>query len=132
MSEQNVETVRRCIKFWDTQDFAALTELADPEFVLDLSENFNPVVYEGIDGLRRWMADADEMWEEFRIEAEELIDAGEQVVTCAHVSGKGRGSGAPAEMRVFQVWKLGGGKVLRITGGYRDRAQALSAAGLRE
>jgi hypothetical protein len=35
-------------------------------------------------------------------------------------------------MRVFHVWTFREGKVVRLTGGYRERAAALEAAGLRE
>jgi hypothetical protein len=35
-------------------------------------------------------------------------------------------------MRVFQIWKFREGKLLRFTGGYRDRAEALQAAGMGE
>ena len=35
-------------------------------------------------------------------------------------------------MRLFAVWELSEGKVVRFTGGYRDRNEALEAAGLRE
>jgi hypothetical protein len=48
------------------------------------------------------------------------------------MSARGRGSGVEVEMQLFAVWTLREGKVLRLTGGYRDRAEALEAAGLRE
>ena len=35
-------------------------------------------------------------------------------------------------MQLFQVITLRDGRVLRMTGGYRDRAEALEAAGLKE
>ena len=35
-------------------------------------------------------------------------------------------------MHFFTLWTLRDGKVVRLTGGYRDRAEALEAAGLRE
>jgi hypothetical protein len=35
-------------------------------------------------------------------------------------------------MRGFQVWTLRDGRVLRMKGDYRNRKQALEAAGLRE
>jgi hypothetical protein len=35
-------------------------------------------------------------------------------------------------MRLFNVWQLRGGKVVRMTGGYRKRSDALLAAGLSE
>ena len=46
------------------------------------------------------------------------------------MSGRGRGSGVEAEMRAFAVWTLREGKVSQVAAGYRDRAQALEAAGL--
>jgi hypothetical protein len=48
------------------------------------------------------------------------------------ISGRGRDSGVEAEMRTFGIWTFREGKVSRFTGGYRDRAEALKAAGLRE
>jgi hypothetical protein len=35
-------------------------------------------------------------------------------------------------MRAFSIWTLRGGKVSRAAVGYRDRAEALEAAGLSE
>ncbi len=35
-------------------------------------------------------------------------------------------------MQIFGIWEFREGKVLRFTGGYRDRADALEAAGLSE
>jgi ketosteroid isomerase-like protein len=66
------------------------------------------------------------------IEAEELIDAGDHVFAAVRIAGKGRESGVETEMRLFTVWKLRNGKVQTVTGGYRDRAEALEAAWLPE
>ena len=52
-----------------------------PPSVGTLSERvFNPAVYEGHDGIRRFVAELDEVWDEFRIEPVEFIDAGDAVV----------------------------------------------------
>lgn len=128
MSAENVELVRRAIGLWQAREFDGMTDLADPEFALDLSRNLDSAVYDGLEGLRAWTTQVGEMWDDFRIEPGELIEAGDNVVSCARLSGKGRGSGAQAEMTVFQVWKLRDGKILRITGGYRDRTDALDDA----
>ena len=72
------------------------------------------------------------MWETFEFGVEELIDAEDQVVTVVQIAGRGRGSGIEVEMRLFNVWMLRNGKVLRYEGGYRDRREALEAAGLSE
>jgi ketosteroid isomerase-like protein len=74
----------------------------------------------------------DEMWDTFQIEPEEFIDAGDNVFVASRMSGRGRGSGVEAEMRAFAIWTLREGKVSQVAAGYRDRADVLEAAGLRE
>ncbi len=133
MSQENVEIVRRCLEFWARRDYLLVTELLDPDVVFDLSRNvFNPDVHRGYDGLRRMVDAVDEMWDRFEIRAEELVDASDHVVAGVRISGVGHGSGVEVEMQFFQVWTLCEGKVLRMTGGFRDRAEALEAAGLEE
>jgi len=133
MSQENVEVVRRCYEFWTDRDFSPFPELAQPDVVIDVSRNiFNPGVYRGLDGFRQVVEQAAEMWEDFQLEPEELIDAGDHVFVAVRMSGRGRGSGAEAQMQLFAVWTLRDGKVSRMTGGYRDRGEALEAAGLSE
>ena len=61
-----------------------------------------------------------------------FIDAGDNVVTAVTLKGKGPESGVEVSMRIYQVWTLRDSKVVRVVGGYRDRAEALEAAGLSE
>ena len=44
--------------------------------------------------------------------------------------GKGKESGVAVESRVFSIWTLREAKVAHVVGGYRDRSEALEAAGL--
>jgi ketosteroid isomerase-like protein len=133
MSQENVEIVRRCYGLGADRDFSTLSELAHPDVVVDLSRNvFNPGVHRGLDAFRHFVEQVDEMWEDFQIEPEEFIDAGDNVFVASRMSGRGRGSGVEVEMRAFAVWTLREGKVSRWRAGYRDRAEALEAAGLRE
>ncbi len=114
MSEENVEIVRRCYEFLENRDESLIVELIDPDVVYDLSRNvFNPDVYVGHEGLRSLVEQVDAMWEGFRIEPEEFSDGGEYVVCAARMTGRGRKRGVPTEMRLFQVWQLRDGKVLR-------------------
>jgi ketosteroid isomerase-like protein len=71
----------------------------------------------------------DEVWEDFRVVPTELLEAGDKVVTAVTIHGKGKGSGVDVTMQVFNVWTLRESKVVRIVGAYRDRAEALEAAG---
>src|SRR5215207_4610895 len=133
MSQENIDVVRRCFGLWANRDFSAISEVAHPDLVLDVSRRvINPAVYHGLDGFRRFVEQVDEVWENFQFELEEAIDAGDQVLTSVRIAGGGRGSGVEAEMREFSIWTFREGKLSRLTGGYRDRAEALEAAGLRE
>jgi ketosteroid isomerase-like protein len=120
-AQANLEFVRRCYGSWTNRDFSAIPEIAHP----DLG------VYRSLDGFRRFVEQADEMSERFQIEPEEFIEAGANVVIAVRISGRGRGKVEP-EMRLFSIWTLREGKVMRVTGGYRDRGEALEAAGLRQ
>jgi ketosteroid isomerase-like protein len=101
--------------------------------LIDLSRNvFNPGIHRGLGGFRRFVDQIDQMWENFRITPDEFLDAGDNVFVAYRISGKGRGSGIETEMRVFGVWTLREGKVSLFTGGYRNRTEALEAAGLSE
>ena len=62
----------------------------------------------------------------------ELIEAGDRVFLTAHHRGRGRGgSGVEVDARLYSVYTLRNGKVLRIDE-YADRAEALEATGLAE
>ncbi|HEY7151736.1 MAG TPA: nuclear transport factor 2 family protein [Solirubrobacterales bacterium] len=133
MSQENVETVRRFYAFWQDRDYSAIADLVHPDAIVDISRNvFNPGVHRGLAGLRHVVEQTDEMWEDFRISPVEIIDAGDSVFVANRISGKGRGSGVEAEMLIFGVCEFREGKVVRFTGGLRDRSEALEVAGLRE
>src|SRR5215211_1192760 len=68
-------------------------------------------------------------WDEYRLDAEELIDAGASVVLVVHEQGRGKGSGVPVEHDFAQVWTVHRGKVIRWEL-FPDKATALQAAGL--
>jgi ketosteroid isomerase-like protein len=131
MSQANVEIVRRCYRIWDQRDWSQVPGLAAPDVTIDLSRNvFNPDVYHGVEGFYRLVSVIDDVWEHVDQTPTELIDAGDNVVAAVTLRGKGRESGIEVEMQLFAIWTLHDEKVVRIVGGYRDRSEALAAAGL--
>jgi hypothetical protein len=77
----NVEIVREAMalirRTGTGQPEARLWELLSPDVTLDMSRRtFNPDVYEGHEGLRRFRRERDEVWEEFLVTPERMIDAG--------------------------------------------------------
>jgi uncharacterized protein len=132
MSQENVEIVRRGYDAFNRGDIEGLIETVEPQIRWDLSERvFNPRVYEGHDGIRRLVEEIDEVWEQFRLEPLEFIDAGDKVVVSHLVRGRGKGSGVDVELPSTTVYTLRNGKLIE-TRMYREHAEALEAAGLRE
>ena len=129
MSQENVELVRRGIQsaksFWALLDEYVVWDSRDRP-MLDLDS-----VYVGRDAVvkasRRYWG----TWQDYRLEAEELIDAGSSVVLVVRERARGRGSGAPFDQRFAQVMTLSRGRIVRWEV-YRDVARALKAVGLSE
>jgi ketosteroid isomerase-like protein len=85
----------------------------------------------GHDALMRWVERWLEAWDDAWDEVDEIIEVGEMVVAAIRVYGRGRLSGMEISQRLFDVFELRDGRVLRIRE-YLDPDQALEAAGLRE
>ena len=65
------------------------------------------------------------------MDAEEFVDAGDYVVVCLRLDGRGKASGAGFEEPEVHAHRLRNGKVVE-TREYRNKAQALEAVGLSE
>jgi ketosteroid isomerase-like protein len=68
---------------------------------------------------------------EWRIEADEFIDAGEAVIVVARQTGRGRESGAEITDRIVLMYGIRDGKMTSLDA-YRTKSEALEAAGLRQ
>ena len=133
MSQENVEVVRRAYAALDRGDREAAFALADPEIFVDATRRvFNPRTYVGTKGIREMAADMDDVWDEFRFQPTEFIDAGDSVVVVSRLHGKGKGSGIEVEQSVAGIWTVRNGRVVRIEVGYTDVHEALEAVGLSE
>jgi ketosteroid isomerase-like protein len=129
MSRENVELVRRALSAPRRSEFV---ELFDPTVRLDVSERvFNPEMYEGYDGLTRWRADVEDVWESYRMEQEEFFEGDDVVVAFTRERGRGKGSRVVVDRPIAFLFRLRGGRVSEIRL-YVDRERALRAAGLEE
>jgi uncharacterized protein len=131
MSEENVELVRQGLEAFARRDMATVLELLAPDVymtsdALGLSAGGS---YVGHDGFVRATREVAEAFEDYRVDAEEFIDAGEHVVVLVHISGRGRGSGIPVDMRLAHVWTVRGGKGVRART-FETKEAALEAVGL--
>jgi ketosteroid isomerase-like protein len=131
MSQENVEIVRRIYDGWSRGDFSAGTNLMAPDFEWQQhDEAVEPGSHRGasIGGAIRKIF---EVYDDFRVEPEEYVDAGDQVVVIARNRATGRGSGVELDQRFAFVWTVQQGKLVRLQV-FEDRRDALEAAGLQE
>jgi ketosteroid isomerase-like protein len=133
MSQKNVEVVRTFFARIDRGD-ARAWDLLPPDMVIDLSRRLiDPVMLRGPDEMRSFYRDLEATWADgARVEVEELIDAGDEVLALIRFGGRGKMSGADVETLVWNLWRFRDGEPVSWTYFGEDRAEALEAAGLRE
>ena len=128
MSQENVKVVREAWDAYSGGDYDRIAGFHDPHIVVVTLED--GAVY-GNDAVlanyERW----DEAWEGAETTLEEVIGHGDRVFVAARFHARGRARGVEVETRLYEVYTVGDGKVLRIDE-YATRAEALEAAGLRE
>jgi ketosteroid isomerase-like protein len=132
MSRQNVEIVRTVLGAWNRNEHEGILDLLDPEIVFDATRReVNPKTYVGMGGMRRMLADRDEVWDEFRTEPLEFLDAGDHVVVIGDWVGRGKGSGIEVRQPTAHLFTVDAGRIVRWELGHSD-AGALEAAGMSE
>jgi ketosteroid isomerase-like protein len=133
MSQENVELVRTLLSAFGRADYEATLEALDPEVEWQVPPGIaiGREVYRGRDEVQRGFAEWLAAWDRHRFELEEMLDHGDHVVVGGVQIGRGRGSGVEVRLPTFHVVTLRDGKITRHRS-FRDRAEALEAAGLRE
>ena len=131
MSQENVKVVREAWDAYAGGDYDRIAGFHDPHIVVVTLEDGalygNNAV---LANYERW----DEAWEGAETTLEEVIGHGDRVFVAARFHARGRASGVEVETRLYEVYTVRDGKVLRIDE-YEHRAEALEAleaAGLRE
>ena len=130
MAGENVDAIRSVYDDWAEGDFRAGVHLFDADVELVMRPEFPDAgTYVGIEGVRSYTRSFLEPWQRITIEAEELIEAGDNVIAAVLQRGVGEGSGIATELRYYHLWSLRAGKVIRLET-FRERAPARAAAGL--
>jgi ketosteroid isomerase-like protein len=122
--------VRRAHDALSRGDAEALATLCAADFRLDMSDRvFNPAVYSGHDGIRRFVAEVHEVWETFTWEPTDVKETRDVVLTLVHSVGRGRGSGLEIDRHSAMLWLIPEETLLELTF-YRDPSAARKAAGV--
>ena len=132
MSQENVEVVRKGYEAFARGDLGMTARFWAPEIEWRTNSGVPfEGMYRGVAQVRRAIEDWVDMFDEFTTAVEELIDAGERVIACHRMRGKGKESGVEVDYLLVQVITLRRGRQVRIDD-YPTRAEALEAVGLSE
>lgn len=136
MSQENVEIMRLGIEALNARSIEAIEKLVAPEGewrpILTAGGDLERPVYRGAAGMAQYMTDLDELFEETQVHVEALDPIGpNHVLFGGRVTARGRKSGVPIDERLWAVWEVRDGKIIRGTA-HRTKAEALEAVGLRE
>ena len=131
MSEDKLELLRPVLAEWAEGNFWGAAELMAPDITFHAAPPAN-FVAQGLEETARQVVDLLAHWSEYRIDAEELEDLGEDSVLAAgRQRGTGKLSGAEVDYPIFVVWTFREDQVIGIYL-WGTREDALEAAGLRE
>ncbi len=131
MAESNVQVVEFALDALNRRDVDAFLEHAEPDVVQDWSRALGPQqgTYRGRDEVARFLQSWWDAFDESVIIVDELIDAGDQVITVFHGRQRGRSSGIEVEgPGAVLLWSLRDGKIVSATL-YQERGDALEALG---
>jgi ketosteroid isomerase-like protein len=141
MSQEDVENLRAFLETWtlDTWTLEAWRRGAVDLSLLDPDVNYEDTTLPGHTGEtfhgRKGVIRATERWLEhydsLLIELEQIVDAGDRIVSVQRVRAKSRRTGIEFDGLLAYLWTFREGKIVHFRS-FRDPEQAMEAGGLRE
>jgi ketosteroid isomerase-like protein len=130
MSDAKLELARRSVVAWEQRDADWFIDNSteDFEFVPAIVSGVEGRAVRGADQIRRHLAELDEPWESFHIDALEYREVGEQVVCIVRLQARGRGSGIEVDQPVAMALWFDGDKLVSARS-FLDTNEAIEAAG---
>jgi ketosteroid isomerase-like protein len=106
VSKRNVESHRRFIEAFDAREVEALIALCNGKVeVHSVFAAVGGAVYNGHDGLRRWLCDIEEVWSQFSVVSEAYFDLGEYTIAFNVLDGRAQQSGVEIAMPYATVMR---------------------------
>jgi len=129
MSQETLEVVRQAVAALNARDLEGYLACCTRDVELHTPEVFAGV-YEGPQGIRRFLTDVEDAAPDFHIDIQDLEGVGDyQVLAFIRTGSHGRASRIPMATTQTNVYDLVDGKIRRIRI-FPDHHQALKAVGL--
>ncbi len=128
MSQENIERVKEGFAAHNRGDLDALSEFYAPDAVF---ETLLLGTHRGKEAIRLIYEENQKTMSGYTVDPVELIEAGDKVVAVARVGGAGSASQIATDESFAFVFTIKDGRCVREQA-FRNKAEALQAAGLRE
>ena len=127
MSEADVQLVRTVFDAINRRDVQAVLDAYHPEADMSTltSELVQGKAYRGHSGIREYFSSFADVWEELRLEPEDIRDLGDRILVVGRWSSRGKESGAEVESPAAWIFAVRGGRIV-FSRAYRDAEEALS------
>jgi len=132
MARRNIDVVRGLMAALNGRDVDAMVKTfysPEAEFTPALQAALEGTVYRGSREIRAYYDELYGVWDELRVEVEDLRDLGDTVLGTGRVMARGRSSGVSLDRAWTFAFKLVDGKVVWHRN-FLDHADALEALGL--
>jgi ketosteroid isomerase-like protein len=137
MSQENVDRFVETTEAFNgfaadsDSDVSGLLRYMDPEIQFEPVQAMLEGRYVGLDGVRRWLADLGEHYQDGHLSYADIRDLGDLVLALGTLRVTGMGSAIRIEVPVAVVASFRDGLITHFKD-YGDQGQALEAVGLRE
>jgi ketosteroid isomerase-like protein len=130
MSQENLEFAQSVFSRWNAGERTFPDEEIHPDAVV-VSRMLGKAV-RGRAGVRRYVREIDEQFDEWTMAIDDWRDAGDFVVALGRIGLHGRRSGVAFDQPVGILFEVRGGQLVRFEAFPGEPAAALQAAGLSE
>jgi uncharacterized protein len=113
LSEDAIALVKRAYDALSRRDLEMIATLAAPDVELVDPDLPGGGAFHGREGIRQFVKQWLEAFEELVVEVEDLVPVGGRIVACLHQHGRST-SGVPVELRDAHVWTIVDGRVSRV------------------
>ena len=127
MSQENVELVRGWFERWNRRDREIVEDEVHPDMRVISRLQREP--FRGPEGLRRWMEEIDEQFQEWELLTDEWRDAGDRVVVIGRIRLQGRESGVGFDQPAGWIVEVRDGRLFSLQT-FVEPEEALRVAGL--
>jgi ketosteroid isomerase-like protein len=122
-----VAALRHGYEALNAGDLSVVSALLDPDIVWELGPPSPEAgTHRGRASFERFLSSWRESFDDFRVEPEDVLQHGDDLIAFVRQAGRGRSSGAELTVHIAHVWTVKDGRAIRWRG-YANREQALAA-----